>query len=571
MTISGILTDWALSVFRAMGVENSHDVVFEVVPTTRVEFGDYQCNAAMALARVLKKPPRAIAGEFVANAVEHPGIEKLEVAGPGFINIFLKESWLIEYVCQLGDDEHHSIPQVGPGRKVVIDYAGPNIAKPMHIGHIRSTIIGNAIDRLLRAVGYEVIADNHMGDWGTQFGILIKGYRTFLDEAALADRPVEELERVYVKSYEMTKQDPAWLDACRAELVKLQSGDEENKAVWSKFIQLSLVEFERVFKRLGVKFDLHRGESYYNDMLDGVVKDLLDRGIAEASEGATVVKLEEEKLPVCIVRKSDGAFNYATTDIATILCREKEFDPEKIVYVTDERQQLHFSQLFTICRKLGVKAELNHIWFGLMRLPEGTFSTRQGNVIKLEKLLDEAESRALAIVKETGSGIAEEDQREVARKVGIGAVKYADLSQNPQTMVVFSWDKALALEGNSAPYLQYAHARISSVRDKYTERFPGTHADSFPVLISDPIERELVLKLCRFPETVTKAASHFRPNYVAEYLYELAQSYSSFYQNLPFLKADEGVRESRVRLCGLVASVLCRGLALLGIEAPTRI
>jgi len=283
------------------------------------------------------------------------------------------------------------------------------------------------------------------------------------------------------------------------------------------------------------------------------------------------VPLEEEKLPVCIVRKSDGGFNYATTDLATVESRNAEFHPEKIVYVTDERQQLHFRQFFAISRRLGWPAQLVHVWFGLMRLPEGTFSTRQGNVIKLEKLLDEAESRALAIVQASSPEMPSEQQREVARAGGIGAVKYADLSQNPQSLVTFSWEKALALEGNSAPYLQYACARIASVRDKYAERFPGRDPLATPIVIAEPAERALAVKLLQLPGVIERAAEAYRPNLLADYLFELAQLYSTFYQNVPFLKADEGIRESRVRLCMLTAATLKLGLDLLGIETPARI
>jgi arginyl-tRNA synthetase len=293
--------------------------------------------------------------------------------------------------------------------------------------------------------------------------------------------------------------------------------------------------------------------------------------LARESEGALVAFLDEEKLPPCIVLKSDGGFNYATTDLATIENRVREFNPDKIVYVTDERQQLHFNQVFTLARKLGCKTALEHVWFGLMRLPEGTFSTRQGNVIKLEKYLDEAEARALAVVKEGSPAMPESRQKEVARAVGIGAVKYADLSQNPQSMITFTWEKALALDGNSAPYLQYACARIASVQDKYREQFPGTCLESFPIVLTEPIERVLAVKLSRFPDAVIRAAESYKPSVLADYLYDLASAYSTFYQNVPFLKAPEGVRESRVRLCGVVVKVLRQGLNLLGIETPERI
>ena len=463
------------------------------------------------------------------------------------------------------------LPLAAKPETIIVDYSSPNIAKPMHIAHIRSTVIGNAIDRMLRCLGHRVTSDNHLGDWGTQFGILIMGYRHFVNPDALAIDPIAELERLYVASYDKAKTDETWMDQARRELVKLQQGDKDNRSLWRTFVELSLKEFNRIYGRLGVSFDLVRGESYYHDFLQPTLERMDALGLIEESEGAVVVKLEEEKLPLCIVKKSDGAFNYATTDIATVLNRVDEFSPDRILYVTDERQQLHFKQVFAVMRRLGVKTNLGHIWFGLMRLPEGTFSTRQGNVIKLERLLDEAESRALAMVKETSPDMPEDRQREVARAVGIGAVKYADLSQNPQSMITFTWEKALALEGNSAPYLQYACARIASVHDKYRERFPDVKLESYPIRLTEPVERQLAVRITRFADTLSRAANQYRPNLLADYLFELAQLYSRFYQNVPFLKADEGVRESRVRLCGLVNRTLRTGLNLLGIQTPDRI
>ncbi len=558
-------------VFESTITEAAPMADLTVSVATRPEFGDYQCNYAMTLAKRLGRNPREIAGDVISNARLDDVASSLEIAGPGFINIRLNDDWCIKMATTLASDPNLGVPLTGAGRTVVIDYSSPNVAKPMHIGHIRSTIIGNALDRLYRFLGYRVISDNHLGDWGTQFGILIMGYRNFLDPKALDDDPVAELERVYVKSYAKSEEDPEWLAKCRRELVKLQEGDPENLEMWRKFITLSMDEFQRIYDRLNVRFDLTRGESHYHQMLPDVIDRLIKQGLARESEGALVVFLDEEKLPPCIVRKSDGAFNYATTDIATVLSRISEFNPDRIIYVTDERQQLHFKQVFAICRKLGCKARMEHVWFGLMRLPEGTFSTRQGNVIKLERLLDEAESRALAIVRQNSPDMPPERQKEIAKAVGIGAVKYADLSQNPQTTVVFTWEKALSLEGNSGPYLQYAYARIASVRDKYAERFPNRDLQSFPIRITEPVERTLILALLRFPDAVLNAAHQHKPSILADYLYELSQIYSTFYQNVPFLKAEEGVRESRVRLCGMVANVLGKGLNLLGIQTPERI
>jgi len=572
MTITDRLSTWAAEAFAQAFPDTDYDFSgISVVATANPEFGDFQCNDAMVLAKVLRNPPRKIAETLVEKAKRPAWLTKLEVAGPGFINITLDNDWLASHLQDLGNDARLGAPAVGDGKTIIVDYSSPNVAKPMHIGHIRSTIIGNSIDRMHRFLGYKVLSDNHLGDWGTQFGIIIMGYRHFADEEALKQAPVEELERVYVKSYEESKKDEAWLTQCRQELVKLQAGDPENTALWRQFVELSLNEFNHIYDRLGVSFDLVRGESYYNDRLESVVKLLEERELASESEGATVVFLDNEKLPVCIVRKSDGGFNYATTDIATVMSRIEDFNPDKIVYITDERQQLHFRQFFTICRKLGYDTQLEHVWFGLMRLPEGAFSTRQGNVIKLEALLDEAESRAYSILEQSGSRMPEARKREIARAVGIGAVKYADLSQNPQTSVTFTWEKAMALDGNSGPYLQYAYARIASVRDKYTERFPEENLEAYPLTFSEPIERTLALKLIQFPETVIRAAHGYKPSTIADYLYDLAQTYSTFYQTVPFLKAARGVRESRVKLCGIVALVLGTGLDLLGIQTPERI
>ncbi len=568
------LTQWMQDAFRRAfpQLEAQEQLAsIEVFPATDERFGDYQCNAAMPLAKILRQKPRDIASAALDHAPSTDLVESKDIAGPGFINLRLSSEALAGAMEAMSADDRLGVPAPGQGRSVVMDYSSPNVAKPMHIGHIRSTVIGNALDRLHRHLGFRVIADNHVGDWGTQFGLLILGYRSFCDPAALETDPIGELERIYRESYERSEQDEGWREEARRELVKLQQGDPNNVRLWERFVDLSKQEFQRIYDRLGVSFDLVRGESHYREALPGVLETLESRGLATESEGARVVFLEEENLPVCIVRKRDGGFNYATTDIATVLSRDEEFAPESIIYITDERQQLHFNQFFAIARKLGVQARLVHVWFGLMRLPDATFSTRQGNVIKLEKLLDEAEERALAMVREASPGMAEQDQREVARAVGIGAVKYADLSQNPQSVVTFTWEKALSLDGNSAPYLQYAHARIASVRDKYRERFPGGTYETAPIRLAETVERKLALKLIRFGDTVERAAGQYKPNLLADYLYELAQIYSSFYQNVPFLKADEGVRESRVRLCDLVARTLRRGLDLLGIETPDRI
>lgn len=566
-----ILAEWLRQAFQAAFGEVQDWSGIRVQPATDARFGDFQCNDAMQAAKTLRRPPRAVAEAVLAALPLPPMLTRAEVAGPGFINLTVAPEWLAEQVAVLSAAPRFGIPDAGQGRTVVIDYSSPNVAKPKHIGHIRSTVIGNALDRLHRALGYRVIADNHLGDWGTQFGLLIQGYRTFLTEAEREALTIEALERVYVQSYNRSKEDPAWLESCKSELVKLQQGDAENRAIWERFIAISRREFDRVYGRLDVAFDLTRGESYYNDMLPETIQVLQDKGLAVESEGALVVNLEDEGMPVCIVRKSDGGFNYAATDIATVRSRVAEFDPDRIIYVTDERQQLHFRQFFAVCAKLGYTTHLEHVWFGLMRLPEGTFSTRQGNVIKLESLLDEAERRALEIIKASNSEMPEDEQRELAAAIGIGAIKYTDLSHDPQTMIVFTWEKALALEGNSGPYLQYAYARVCSLLDKYAEQVPDRDPLTNALLLDEPVEKALALQLMRFPATVLRAAEVCKPSVLADYLFSLSQTYSSFYQRSPVLKADAAVRDSRIRLCAMVAQVLAEGLGLLGICTPRRI
>lgn len=571
-TCEAQLAHWLQQAFQTAFGDTQTWTHLRVQSSTDPQFGDFQCNDAMQVAKILRTSPRAVAEKALAAVPLLPFmLTKAEVAGPGFINLTVNPVWLAEQVSALSHAPCFGIPNIGQGKTVVMDYSSPNVAKPMHIGHIRSTVIGNALDRMHRALGYRVIADNHLGDWGTQFGIMIQGYRHILGDAERATLTVEGLEYAYVQSYNRTQTDPMWLDACRAELVKLQQGDAENRAIWERFISISMEAFQRVYQRLDVTFDLTRGESYYHAQLADTVQSLCVRGLAIESEGALVVPLEEQGMPVCIVRKSDGGFNYATTDIATVLSRVAEFAPARIVYVTDERQQLHFKQFFTVCAKLGVTTPLEHVWFGLMRLPEGIFSTRQGNVIKLEVLLDEAERRALEIIKASNSEMPEDKQRQLAEAIGIGAIKYADLSHDPQTLIVFTWEKALALEGNSGPYLQYAYARVCSLLDKYATQVPESDPLQNTLLLEEPVEKQLVLRLMQFPAAVLRAAEIMKPNVLADYLYGVSQTYSSFYQRLPVLKAEPAVRDSRIHLCAMVAQVLSTGLSLLGIRTPRRI
>lgn len=530
-----------------------------VVPATDPKFGDYQCNDALKLAKKFKMNPREV-GTKVADVLKaEPVFEKVEIAGPGFLNLTVSPSWINSQLENLKAQPACGIPQNGKGKRVVIDYSSPNAAKQMHIGHIRSTVIGCAIDRIFRSLGYEVIADNHLGDWGTQFGILIKGYRELLTQEERDNLTVANLEKCYVLSAAKAKEeDGIWKEACKQELVKLQQGDADNLALWKRFIDISIGEFERMYRKLGVKFDTYRGESYYNDTMPGVVAKLQEMGLAVESEGALVVNLEDEKLGVAIVRKSDGGYNYTTSDLACVETRVKEYSPERIIYVTDARQQLHFKQWFNIAGKMGHTVKLVHVPFGLMSYQGKAISTREGNLIKLDELLAEAKRRAFEIVKDRGG------DEKLAEAIGYGAVKYSDLSHDPITDIDFSWDKALALEGNSGPYLQYAYARVCSLLAK-----AGAAGEKFA--ISTPSEKRLALQLLEFPGAVVRAAEAYKPSVLADYLFQTAQLYSSFYQNSPILKSEAEVRDSRLRLCALFGEVLKTGLGLLGIETPEHI
>ena len=561
------LESWLKAGFEAAFPGNDFSDV-KALPATDAKFGDFQCNDALAAAKKLHAPPRKIAEAVFAQleASRPASVAKLELAGPGFLNITVSPDWIAARLASLAADAHLGVPQTGAGKKVVIDYSSPNAAKQMHIGHIRSTVIGNAIDRIFRSLGYDVIADNHLGDWGTQFGILIKGYRDCLTQEERDNLTVQNLEKCYVLSAAKAKEDESWKDACREELVKLQRGDADDVALWKRFIEISIAEFDRMYAKLGVKFDTYRGESFYNDMMPGVVEQLKKVGLAEPSEGALVVKFEAEKLPVAIVQKSDGGFNYTTSDIACVESRVKDYDPERIIYVTDDRQQLHFKQFFIIREKLGYTVKLVHVPFGLMSYGGKAISTREGNLIRLDDLLAEAVRRAKAIVLERSPDSPDADR--LAEQIGFGAVKYADLSHDPATAIDFSWDKALALEGNSGPYLQYAYARVCSLLDKAAE-VGAKPAAAFAV--TTPVEKRLALQLLQFGGTVLRAAESYKPSVLADYLFQTAQLYSSFYQNSPVLKSEPAVRDARLALCALFGKVLAKGLSLLGIETPTRI
>ncbi len=555
-----------------------------VRPCPDPKFGDYQSNSLMALAKERKLNPRQLATDVLAKLDVSETCEKVEIAGAGFLNFRLKVSAVAEAVASAARGEHLFFSQTAQPRTIVIDFSSPNVAKPMHVGHIRSTGIGDALQRVLRLLGHTVISDNHIGDWGTQFGKLLLGWKQILDRTALDRDAIAELERLYKVINAECDATPARLEEAKQELVKLQAGDAENVAVWKDMIHVSQVQFDSIYGRLGVKFDHALGESFYNPWLGEVVNDLLARGIARESEGAVGVFSDgtfppkqdpflvnrdgEWAADPALVRKSDGGFNYMTTDLATIDYRLKTWAPHEIVYVVDDRQSPHFRKLFlTFARWQPVatkQVKLVHVGFGKILGDDGKpFKTRSGDTVKLGELLDEAEERALKLVTEKIPGLPEATRCEIARVVGLGGVKYADLLPNRQSDYVFSWDKMLSMQGNTAPYLQYAYARIRSI---FRKAGLDSQLATSQLELKAPEELALAKHLLNFGLTLEAVTDDYRPNLLCNYLYELAGYFATFYEACPVLKAEGDDRAARLTLCEVTARVLKQGLEVLGIE-----
>jgi arginyl-tRNA synthetase len=545
-----------------------------VRPCPDPKFGDYQTNALMALAKARKMNPRQLAAEVAAVLDIANWCEPVEVAGAGFLNFRLKPSAIAAALHEAAGGGPLFFQKTAHPRSIIIDFSSPNVAKPMHVGHIRSTILGDSLARMLRLLGHRVITDNHIGDWGTQFGKLLVGWKTQLDRQSLGADPIGEMERLYKLINTACQTDPQVLESARRELVKLQAGDEENAGIWREMIALSESQFHRVYSRLGVKFDYSLGESYYNPRLKNVVDELTQRHIAEPSEGAMAVffnDVPELKGQPALVRKSDGGFNYTTTDLATLRFRLEGGTwgerPDEIIYVTGAPQQLHFKQLFAIFRRWQPEAgvKLAHVWFGSVLGDDGKpFKTRAGETVRLEDLLNEAEERAFKVVSDKNPELDVARRREIARVVGLGAIKYADLSQNRQSDYVFSWDRMLSLQGNTAPYLLYAYTRIQSIFRKGGEM--AATDNQREIVLTAPEELALARRLLNFGLVLEGAAEDYRPNFLCGYLYELAGDYARFYENCPVLKAEGPTRATRLALSNLTARVLMQGLDVLGIE-----
>ena len=541
-----------------------------VTPTAEARFGDYQSNAALILGKQRGENPREIAQKICDLWVPWDLCERPTIAGPGFINFSLKTEAIAQRTARLLEDDRLGVALAESPRKIVIDFGSPNVAKPMHVGHIRSTVLGDALARIASFVGHEVIRDNHIGDWGTQFGMVIYGWKNLLDRAALERDPIAELVRIYKAANEAATADPAVREACREELVKLQAGDPENFGIWKECVTLSLREFEATYRILDIHYDIQRGESFYNDRLPGIVERLLKTRIAEISEGAVAVFFRDNPELAdkpAIIRKKDGGYNYATTDIATVDYRVDDLGRDTLWYVVGAPQILHFKQIFEVARREGRTADFRHITFGsILGEDRKLMKTRSGENVALRDVLDEAVVRARRIVDEKNPDLPATERDEVAKIIGISAVKYADLSQYRMTDYIFSWDRMLSFQGNTAPYLQNAYVRIRSIFRKAGEEFVAPKT----VSLSAAEERSLALKLCQFAEVVPTVLNDFRPNLLANYLYELANAFHTFYEACPVLKSEEPERSSRLALCELTGRVLVKGLQLLGIKVPER-
>ncbi len=546
------------------------DLDFDVRISDDLEKGHLSTNAAFALAKKEQSSPMETAEELRSYLHKHAPsdyFEKIEIAPPGFINI-----WLTPDVIRGEFKKICGTKTWGKGKKkretTIVEYSSPNIAKPLHIGHLRSTIIGDAIANIYDFIGYSVVRWNYIGDWGTQFGKTITAYKRWGEKEKVKKEPVEELSKLYIKFHEESKQHPELEESAREEFKKLEDGDKANLKLWKWFKKVSLKELARIYNKLGVRFSVYIGEAFYQDKMEKSVQSLIEDGLTKESEGALIVPLDKYNLPPALIRKSDGATLYLTRDIPNLEYRLDEYKPSKILYVIANEQALHLSQLFAIAdlKGLGADTELVHVKFGLVLGEEGKkFSTRAGGVVELEQVIDESVRRAEKTIEERKTALTPAEAKQVARIVGIGAVKYNDLSQNRLSDITFDWERMLSLEGSSGPYLQYTCARLGNILKK-ARRMPKPNISA----LEENRDFAIVMKLAEFPEVLTRASQNYMPHYLANYLYELAKQANSFYQSEPVLSATPKLRSIRLNLVKETAKVLKTGLSLLGIETVER-
>lgn len=572
MNISQILEDRISQALHLAGAPKNAAAILK--PSSRPEFGDYQANGVMGIAKTLKTNPRALAMEVVEH-LDLDGIaSKVDVAGPGFINIHLDNQWLATQVDHALQSATHGVDKTNTRQTIVVDYSGPNLAKEMHVGHLRSTIIGDAVVRTLDFLGHKVIRQNHVGDWGTQFGMLI-AHMVSQPESDLAVK-LSDLETFYREAKVRFDQEADFATTARNYVVKLQAGDPECLAHWRQFIDISLQHCAEVYQQLNVLLtqDDVKPESSYNDDLPHIITDLDQAGLLTESEGAQCVFMDEFKgkddapLPA-IVQKSDGGYLYATTDLAALRYRQQTLNATRMLYFVDARQSLHLKQVFTIAKAaqfVDNTTSLEHMPFGTMMGKNGKpFATRAGGTTKLIDLLNEAQERAFVLVTEKNPTLDEATRQQIAANVGIGAIKYADLSKNRTSDYIFNWDTMLSFEGNTAPYLQYAVARISGIFNK-----AHTYNAEAALLIADKEEHQLALKLLQFNDAVHMVAKEGTPHTLCQYLYELAGNFMTFYEACPILTASENTQQSRLKLAQLTGNILKTGLDLLGIVTMKR-
>ena len=582
MNIKQLLSEKVLAAMVAAGLPEDTNPALSI--SNRANFGDYQANGVMGAAKKLKTNPR----ELAATVVEHLALDgiasKIELAGPGFINIHLDQAWLSQQLNSISTDKHMGVSQRGtaPNDKiqtVVVDYSAPNLAKEMHVGHLRSTIIGDAVVRALEFRGDKVIRQNHMGDWGTQFGMLLAHLSDKLQANEVAETALADLENFYREAKVRFDNEDGFADRAREYVVKLQSGNVECATLWQQFIDISIAHSEDIYEKLNVTLTRNdiMGESAYNPDLPKVIDELINKNIAVEDQGAKVVFIEEMankdgEPSVFIVQKSGGGYLYATTDLSACRYRSNELKADRIVIFTDARQALHFKQVEIVARKAGflpANVGYDHCPFGMMMGNDGKpFKTRTGGTIKLAELLDEAIVRAKEVISEKNPDYDEETLTNIAQKVGIGAVKFADLSKNRTSDYIFNWKTMLSFEGATAPYLQYAYSRIQSIFTKAN----FSNSDSNAIAIVEPQEKALALKLLQLEDVIDAVVSECTPNLLCNYLYELASLYMSFYEACPILKEgiDENVKQSRLALCQLISNTLKQGLDILGIDVMER-
>lgn len=584
MTLQNTLHSALLTALRTLNVEEEALGRIGVSIAKDLQFGDYQTNAAMVLAKVLKKNPRELAQQIV-DTISVQGFAELSIAGPGFINFTVTPAAYAQHVLTLATDERCGVARTENPETYVIDFSSPNVAKPMHVGHIRSTIIGDSLSRITRFLGHDVITDNHIGDWGTQFGMVIWAWKKELNETALTAEPLQELLRLYRLASQASKEDETVRELCRSELVKLQSGNAENREIWEQAVALSKEGLQKIYDRLDVSFDHWLGESAYNEQLAQTVEELKARGVAQENDGAICAfssgDLDPKKDPFrkrdsetkewvdhpMIIQKSDGAYNYATTDLATLAYRKTHWEPQHILYVVDHRQSEHFQQLFNLAQRAAYPAQLHHVAFGTICGKDGKpLKTRAGDLPQLEDVLNEAVEAATHVIAAKSHLETPAEKAALAENIGLASVKFTELSHNRMSDYNFDLDKMVALEGDTAPYLMYSYVRPQSIFRKLTEEF------TLPSSLDLKEEKEIHLSrmLSRFAEVLPTVLDDYRPNVLTTYLLELARAFHSFFESCPVLKSEGEVKATRLTLCHLTARTLKLGLSLLGISAPEK-